>query len=238
MVDGGVADRRASGSRKGSRVVPVAAALAALLTAPAVAVPPRPEPAVVPGGPAPPPAWVETEAGDHWLQTSFEKWCEGDRCVIVTPPAALAADAACRDILADVPEVRVRPGERVVFHLGFQPSALRLTVAHGLWIPPREGPGRTVPLAAADEPAWTATGPSGGIATLVPETSSGTVWYRARLAITTDRVAPRLTGLRAERRGRGLEIRFRLSERATVAGCLERIGPRGVASPRSGRSAA
>jgi hypothetical protein len=154
--------------------------------------------------------------------------------VINTPPAAPTPDAACRHILAEVPEVRVRPGERIVFHLGFEPSALRLTIARGLWTPPLEGPGRTVSLPATAEPAWTSTGP-GGIVTLVPETSAGTVRYRARMAITTDQVAPRLTGVRAERRGRGLAIRFRLSERATVTGCVERIGRRGVAAPRSGR---
>jgi len=122
-------------------------------------------------------------------------------------------------VLARLPEIRVRPASQVMFHLGFDPAALRLTMAPGVGIPPLEGPGRTFPLTVGRDVAWTATG-AGGVATLIPETEAGDVWYRARLAITTDTAEPSISALRPVRRGADVALSFRASERVSVAACI------------------
>ncbi len=102
--------------------------------------PPAPSPAAEPpagsrpdaGGSAPPPAWVETEAGSTWL--GYSTYCWGDMCADYTAPTCGAEH---------VPDVPVRPGETLRLHLGFEPAEVGLN-------PPGE------PL-DSDDLSWKAT---------------------------------------------------------------------------------
>ena len=60
----------------------------------------------------PPPAWVETARGSRWLGYSSFCWASG--CADYTRPR-------CGD--GHTPTLRLRSGERVIFHLGFAPRA-------------------------------------------------------------------------------------------------------------------
>ena len=63
----------------------------------------------------PPPAWVETPRGTEWM--AFGSYCWGTECADMRMPVA-----------EELPTVRVREGEQLVFHLGFEPDALYLRV--------------------------------------------------------------------------------------------------------------
>jgi hypothetical protein len=63
------------------------------------------------GANAPPPAWVEKEAGASWL--GYSTFCWKNLC-------ADAAQPACGS--EGVPSLEVRRGERVRYHLGFEPQ--------------------------------------------------------------------------------------------------------------------
>jgi hypothetical protein len=69
------------------------------------------EPPPVAGDNAPPPAWVETEAGTHWL--GYSSFCWKNLCADSAAPACGSGT---------VPSIPVRPGERVGYHLGFEPQ--------------------------------------------------------------------------------------------------------------------
>jgi hypothetical protein len=195
-------------------------ALAVLMTLPAGAraQPSEPPPSTLPHIPAPPPAWVETAGGDHWLDTRYSRWCQetgggpgGRTCVMVS--AAIAPVAQC---LVRIPrtEIRIRPGERVRFHLGFVPDALALYVPAGRF---------SLPVGAPAE--WTAQGSSGG-AILAPQTPLGNVTYRARFVMGGDAVKVRMTGFRAVREGAGAYAAVEISEPARLFGCLTAGGVR------------
>jgi hypothetical protein len=83
---------------------------------PAAAEPPA-EPRPDSSGEAPPPAWVETEAGSRWL--GYSTYCWDTTCADFVAPS-------CGD--EHVPELAVRPGETLRFHLGFEPAEVSLTV--------------------------------------------------------------------------------------------------------------
>ena len=63
----------------------------------------------------PPPAWVETPRGTEWM--AFGSYCWGTECADMRMPVA-----------EELPAVRVREGQELVFHLGFEPDALHLRV--------------------------------------------------------------------------------------------------------------
>lgn len=63
----------------------------------------------------PPPAWVETSAGSVWL--AFASYCWETVCADAMPPRCGTAHAA---------EIEVAPREGLVFHLGFEPTAVTL----------------------------------------------------------------------------------------------------------------
>lgn len=104
---------------------------------------------------APPPAWIATGRGSAWL--SYASFCWTDMCADAMAPA-------CGD--THVPDVRVEPGERVTFGLGFEPDEAALVFF-------RSGRGAAgasddVPLPPARRIGWTAT-------------REGPVWLSARV---------------------------------------------------------
>jgi hypothetical protein len=198
----------------------------------AAAAPSGPAPASGAAGIGPPPAWIETEGGDHWLAPSWDSWCgepgeglpagapPGRRaCVIVS--SSVVPRTHCNAFIPRSPEIRLRPGETVRFHLGLAPSALALAVRGG-----------TFALAASDTAEWTVQGPTGG-AILAPTTGRGDVTYRARFAMTTDVAPPALRALALSRVGDRTTLKLALSEPATLVGCLAPLGagPRAPARP-------
>jgi hypothetical protein len=79
--------------------------------------PTEPPPRVPSDGPsAPPPAWVETDGGAHWL--AYGSYCWDDGCVDYVEPWRRE----------DVPQIAVRRGKVVRFHLPFEPSELVVDV--------------------------------------------------------------------------------------------------------------
>jgi hypothetical protein len=69
---------------------------------------------------SPPPAWVETSRGSHWL--GYSSFCWGTSCVDFIAPR-------CGE--QHTPTLRLRHGETVRFHLGFHPTELGLAFVGG-----------------------------------------------------------------------------------------------------------
>jgi hypothetical protein len=69
------------------------------------------------GANGPPAAWIETEAGAFWL--GYSTYCWKTVCADYMAPS-------CRGEAA-VPDIAVRSGEEVRFHLGFEPNTVVLT---------------------------------------------------------------------------------------------------------------
>lgn len=88
---------------------------------------------------APPPAWVETAAGSFWL--GYSTFCWDGLCADFAAPR-------CGDG-GHVPDITVRAGERVRFHLGFDPREVSVTSFGG-------GEGTQDRLVAGREPVWSA----------------------------------------------------------------------------------
>jgi hypothetical protein len=74
------------------------------------------EPAGSPGYRLPPPAWIETSGGSHWLGGTTFCWRE-IACGDSEPPACGGEG---------VPDITLRAGESVVLHLPYEPSKLLL----------------------------------------------------------------------------------------------------------------
>lgn len=186
------------------------------------AAPDGPAPAFFGESAGPPPAWIETTGGDQWLTTRFERWCPaelGGVCA-AEPIAALAAGGLCRfHVFGGVPEVRVAAGERVRFHLAAGVRAASLV---------RPGSADEV-LTAAEVVDWTAPAtPYAGRGALAAAFHAGAVSYRARFVVSTDRTGPTVRGLRPLRSGTRIAMAIKLSEPASVNGCIEpvaRYGP-------------
>ncbi len=165
----------------------------------------------------PPPAWIETGGGDHWLASRFEKWClPGGLSCALEPMAALSLGGRCRlQVFGYVPEVRVRPGELTRIHLAAAPRSASVSLS-----------GTAPDPAAASEtidwiaPAGTYAGPASFSVTF----EEGSVRYLARLVVSVDRSSPRVHGLRPLRTGGRLALRARLSEPTLVTGCIEPVG--------------
>jgi hypothetical protein len=87
-------------------------------------------------GNTPPPAWIETRAGAHWLGYSTYCWSH--------PEGNMRANA-CADFVAPacggsgVPEIPVHQGELVRAHLGFVPKEASLSYepGKGAQLPPK-----------------------------------------------------------------------------------------------------
>jgi hypothetical protein len=88
------------------------------------------------GANGPPAAWIETEAGAFWL--GYSTYCWKTVCADYMAPS-------CRTG-GDVPEIAVRSGEEVRFHLGFEPNSVVLTF-FGTSVEQEE-------LSASATPAW------------------------------------------------------------------------------------
>lgn len=112
----------------------------------------------------PPPAWIETEGGSYWL--AHASYCWRAQC-------ADYVGIADRD---DVPTVRVRKGEVVRFHLGFDPRELSVSL---------EGSNVSKTLAPGRVAEWTVPG-SGGVwlfAQAAPGQGGADASYVLKLAV-------------------------------------------------------
>ncbi len=145
-------------------VVPV---LAALLAAGCGSS--RPEPPGPPklGRPGPPPAWVETKLGSHWL--GYSSYCWETVCADYIAPS-------CR---ADrhTPVVRVRKGEPLRFHLGFDPKEVGLNVFDD-----SGRAGQALKLARSRTPVWHPDRP--GVISIFARGGGGDASYVACLRFT------------------------------------------------------
>lgn len=188
--------------------------------------------ATIPDGPAPalfygpPPAWIETGGGDHWLTTRFEQWCPaelGGSCA-GEPIAALAPGGLCRfHLFGGVPEVRLAPGERVRFHLAANARAASL-------VRPRSA---DEVVAAGEVVDWNAPAETyAGRGALAVRFDAGAASYRARFVVSTDRSGPQVRSVRPLRSGSRVALRIRLSETASVNGCIEPVGRYGPENSR------
>ena len=70
---------------------------------------------------APPPAWVETARGSFWL--GYSSFCWDGTCADFVAPD-------CGDA-PHVPEIEVRSGELIRFHLGFTPRTVSVATFGG-----------------------------------------------------------------------------------------------------------
>jgi hypothetical protein len=124
---------------------------------------PAKKPPTPPTRPAPPPAWIQTRGGDHWLAYGAYCWPSSGRraaCFDPLPPEART----------DIPRIVLRPGEIVRFHLGFRPRELGLSIGK-----------RIIPLARSATPRWRVSGP-GGTALLHAKLASA-AGYQARFSV-------------------------------------------------------
>jgi hypothetical protein len=211
-------------------------AIAAVMTmsATALAVPagPGPQGPVLPlGAPPvawPPAAWLETQGGDFWLQTGEFLWCSplaaslGPRLpagtvLCTTPPHGdPPAGPNCRSGLTGPPEIRLLPGEVARLHLAFAPTSLVLALGHSV--------SALAPLADAELPPATETG--GAILAAAGPWGSR-VRYLARIVVASDATPPSVSAIRARRDGSRVRLQIRLSEPASVQGCVEPVLSRG-----------
>jgi hypothetical protein len=116
----------------------------------------------------PPPAWVETRAGDRWL--AFSSYCWTRR------GASGGGTGLCVDYRApqnrrDLPTIRLRAGELARFHLGFKPRSVSLNIGR-----------RSIPLSNVAAPSWRVIG-AGGPALLFATSARGDASYAARLVV-------------------------------------------------------
>lgn len=186
----------------------VAMTLAAAATA--VAIPPDPRPVEAPG--FPPPAWIETGSGDHWMATRFSRWCPSGPagpCLSEPIPARTPEGGCLLEILSEGPEVAVRPGDRVRFHIPLGAGNVVLET--------EDGPPQT--LAPATIPEWPAV-EGAGPARLQASFAQGVVSYRARLVVSEDRTGPRIRAVRVVADDDGTSVRLRLFEPALVTACV------------------
>jgi hypothetical protein len=142
----------------------VAIAAWVLLAAPARGRPAGPAPTSA----GPPPAWIETAAGDRWLAFSSFCWSRRGRggtgtglCVDYIPPPRRR----------DLPVIRLRAGELARFHLGFRPRSVSLNIGR-----------RSIPLSSVAAPSWRVIGPAGP-ALLYATSARGDASYAARLVV-------------------------------------------------------
>jgi hypothetical protein len=201
--------------------------MAALLgaTGLAAAVPLDPAPSVGRPGWVLPPAWLETRGGDRWIQIEDYLWCRtaaqvGLAGVAGVPPdhpicfgpgiASPLPGLSCRFGLAGPPEIRLEPGEVAHLHLGYTPTSL--VVAQG------SGVASLAPAEVADLPPATRTG---GMIVAAGDALGSRVRYRARIVVTADPVATRISGIGARRAGGLAVLSLSLSEPARVDGCIE-----------------
>lgn len=135
-------------------------AVVLLSTACAADAAPKEPPPTVPGvQSAPPPAWIETRAGDRWL--AFFSYCWTSTCI----------DSRPVEQRIDVPRIRVVRGELVRFHLGFRPTSLTLKVGT-----------RSYRLQPARVASWRAAG-AGGVLEVTGRMSGLRASYVARLVV-------------------------------------------------------
>jgi hypothetical protein len=114
----------------------VAVMLLGAACAAAKTVKPKTPPPTVPGvRSAPPPAWIETRRGDRWL--AFSSYCWTNTCI----------DSRPLEDRVDIPRIVVSRGERVHFHLDFDPTKLSVKVGT-----------MTYPLAAERVASWRVRG--------------------------------------------------------------------------------
>jgi hypothetical protein len=144
-------------------------ALAALLSAcgddaaaPIAANTPASDPPLAAGvDSGPPPAYVETPSGAEWM--AYGSYCWGGTCADVVPP----------EMREDIPTLAVREGDRITFHLDFDPSELTLSFEDG----------EAIPVPTEREVSWPVT--RGGVLNLFAREGNpgGDVAYVLRLSL-------------------------------------------------------
>jgi len=107
---------------------------------PAPAAPEGPAPKL--GMDGPPPAWIETGSGSRWL--AYSTYCWKTVCADYMPPRCGSRHG---------PVIAVEPGERVTFHLGFEPQSV------GLLYIDKNGFQRPIRLEASRATTWQVTRP-------------------------------------------------------------------------------
>jgi len=169
----------------------------------------------------PPPAWLETQGGDRWLETGDYRWCTpqpvafGDRpagsIFCATPPQSVIVGNmyACPQVLAAPPEIRLLPGEAARLRLGFAPTSIGLALGPRVLATP---PAADTTLPPASE--------TGGLIVAAGGPWGGEVRYLARIVVTTDATAPGIGAVRVIRDGSRIRVRLRVSEAASVEGCV------------------
>ena len=114
------------------RVLTLAGCFLVFSAAGAAALPPGPPPKQ---GGGPPPAWLEKRGTDRWL--AYSSYCWTTACADFLPP----------DSRPDVPRIALAPGALVRFHLGCNPTSVRVS---------RFGGARTWRLSPTRVSAWKA----------------------------------------------------------------------------------
>ena len=190
-------------------------------SASALAVPAgRPPMLYGPDDSGPPAAWLETQGGERWLETGGYSWCTpapvsiGDRpagsIVCATPPQSVVAPGyPCPGVLAAPPELRLLPGEVARLHLGFAPASIGIALGR-----------RVLTLPPAADSALPPASETGGLIVAAGGPWGGEVRYLARIVVTTDATPPRVRAIRAVRTGSRTGVRLRVSEAASVQGCV------------------
>ena len=138
--------------------------------------------AAMPGGPppepgpaSPPPAWIDSAKGDHWLAYSSYCWTAGEG----SDPVAACVDFIPPEMRSELPSLRLRRGELVRFHLGFTPTEVSIQVGK-----------RSFSLAATADPTWRVRG-KGKFATLSVQAEGGSASYVTQIRIKPPRPSVR-----------------------------------------------
>lgn len=108
----------------------------------------------------PPPAWVETGSGEHWL--AYSSFCWGTNCATARPP----------ETRTGLPELALAAGEEVRFHLDFGPSRVELRVGD-----------RDFELPAEQVASWRVEGEAGIAVLRATAEGGGFVEYVARFEV-------------------------------------------------------
>jgi hypothetical protein len=97
-------------------------------------------------------------------------------------------------------------------HIGYTPTSLVVAQGSGVAV--------LAPAEVADLPPATATG---GMIVAAGDALGSRVRYRARIVVTADPVAARISGIAARRQGGRAVLALTLSEAARVEGCVEPV---------------
>lgn len=145
----------------------------------------------------PPPAWIETSEGSFWL--GYSTYCWETACGDYVPPE-------CGE--SWVPDVAVRRGEVVRFHLGYDPKRVSLTFFGGGTMTADIGPA-SARLSASLAPTWTVT-TDGAVSLSAPAGQGKDASYVACLRFSDDAASSSASAV-----GPGLSVEEALAAKTT-----------------------